>query len=148
MTLPDCPSLGPAGGKPGRDLAAAITWEASKQTYYTVRFLVDRDRARGEVFRRLATLGITGLESHLKFEVTFTPLSRRKRYNLTKGATYGLCHNLAQLGYLRPHNRHSTYDNLYFVGASTHPGTGVPTALVSARLAAERVADDLGLSQG
>jgi phytoene desaturase len=105
-----------------------------------------RDRARGQVFRRLAMLGITDLESHIKFEVNFTPLSWRKRYNLTKGATHGLCHNLTQLGYLRPHNRHASYHNLYFVGASTHPGTGVPTALVSARLAAERVADDLGLS--
>jgi phytoene dehydrogenase-like protein len=31
---------------------------------------------------------------------------------------------------------------LYFVGASTHPGTGVPTALISARLAAERMTND------
>jgi len=105
-----------------------------------------RDRARREVFRRLALVGITDLEGHIKFEVTYNPLSWRKRYNLTKGATHGLCHNLAQLGYLRPHNRHSTYHNLYFVGASTHPGTGVPTALVSARLVADRVTDDLGLA--
>jgi len=32
------------------------------------------------------------------------------------------------------------------VGASTHPGTGVPTALVSARLAAKRIIDELGLA--
>jgi phytoene dehydrogenase-like protein len=46
---------------------------------------------------------------------------------------------------LRPSNRHPRYHNLYFAGASTHPGTGVPTALVSARLAAERMQDDLGI---
>jgi phytoene dehydrogenase-like protein len=45
---------------------------------------------------------------------------------------------------LRPGNRHPRYHNLYFVGASTHPGTGMPTALVSARLAAQRVIDDFG----
>ncbi|MCZ2099837.1 MAG: FAD-dependent oxidoreductase [Anaerolineae bacterium] len=44
---------------------------------------------------------------------------------------------------MRPHNRHPRYHNLYFTGASTHPGTGVPSALISARLAAERVCDDL-----
>jgi len=60
-----------------------------------------------------------------------------------KGATHGLCHNLTQLGYFRPRNRHPRYGNLYFVGASTHPGTGVPTALVSARLAAERMVEEL-----
>ncbi len=59
-----------------------------------------------------------------------------------KGSTHGLAHTLTQLAYMRPHNRHSRYHNLYFVGASTHPGTGVPSALVSARLAANRVMDD------
>ena len=102
-----------------------------------------RDRARQEVFRRLAAVGITDLAEHLKFEVSYTPLSWRKRYNLMKGSTHGLCHNLTQLAYFRPSNRHPRYHNLYFVGASTRPGTGVPTALVSARLAAERMLDDL-----
>ena len=101
-----------------------------------------RDQAREAVFKRLALLGITDLQAHLKFEVSYNPLSWRKRYNLMKGATHGLSHNLLQLGYLRPHNRHARYGNLYFVGASTHPGTGVPTALVSARLAAERIMEE------
>jgi len=102
-----------------------------------------RDCARQEVFWRLRALGITDLEAHLKFEVNYTPLSWLKRYNLIKGSTHGLSHNLNQLGYFRPHNRHSKYHNLYFVGASTHPGTGIPTALVSGRLAAQRIMDDL-----
>jgi len=101
-----------------------------------------RDRARQAIFRRLATLGITDLEAHLKFEVCYLPLSWRKRYNLMKGATHGLCHTLTQLGYFRPQNRRLRYRNLYFVGASTHPGTGAPTAMISARLAVERILDD------
>jgi phytoene desaturase len=106
-----------------------------------------RDQARQHVFRRLATLGITGLEEHIKFEINFTPLSWRKRYNLVKGSTHGLCHNLTQLGYLRPANRHPRYRNLYFTGASTHPGTGLPTAMVSGRLSAQRLMDDLGVDR-
>jgi phytoene desaturase len=102
-----------------------------------------RDQARQHVFRRLKTLGITDLEEHIKFEVNFTPLSWRKRYNLLKGSTHGLCHNLAQLAYFRPDNKHARYHNLYFVGASTRPGTGLPTAMVSGRLAAERIVDEL-----
>lgn len=101
-----------------------------------------RDEARRQVFRRLASLGITDLEAHIKFETTFTPLSWRKRYNLMKGSTHGLCHNLTQLGYFRPSNRHSRYHNLYFTGASTHPGTGMPTAMVSGRLSAQRIMDE------
>jgi phytoene desaturase len=101
-----------------------------------------RDEARLHVFRRLALLGIIDLESHIKFETNFTPLSWRKRYNLMKGSTHGLCHNLTQLGYFRPRNKHPRYHNLYFTGASTHPGTGMPTAMVSGRLSAQRIMDD------
>lgn len=102
-----------------------------------------RDQARQHVLRRLKTFGVNDLEEHIKFEVNFTPPSWLKRYNLTKGSTHGLCHNLMQLGYLRPSNKHAYYQNLYFTGASTHPGTGLPTAMVSGRLAAQRIMDDL-----
>jgi phytoene desaturase len=99
--------------------------------------------ARQAVLKRLEMLGIHDLEAHIKFETCFTPLSWKKRYNLVKGATHGLCHNLTQLGYLRPRNRHARYHNLYFVGASTHPGTGMPTALISGRLTSQRMIEDI-----
>ena len=101
-----------------------------------------RDEARQHVFRHLRTLGITDLESHIKFEETYTPLSWRKRYNLLKGSTHGLAHTLTQMAYFRPANRHPRYNNLYFVGASTHPGTGMPTAMVSGRLVSKRIIDE------
>jgi phytoene desaturase len=103
-----------------------------------------REKAREQVLRRLALVGINDLEQHIKFEMGYTPLSWHKHYNLVKGATHGLSHNLTQLAYLRPHNRHARYRNLYFTGASTHPGTGMPTAMVSGRLAAERILDEMG----
>jgi len=103
-----------------------------------------RDKAREHVFRRLRTLGITDLESHIKFEETYTPLSWHRRYNLMKGSTHGLSHRLTQMAYFRPSNRHPRYRNLYFVGASTHPGTGIPTAMVSGRLVSKRIMDELG----
>ncbi len=152
LTLPQNPCLyihaparlDPSMAPPGEDTLIAIVpvghlSENGEQDWKTIR-----DRARQEVFRRLATLGIADLEAHLKFEVNYTPLSWRKRYNLMKGSTHGLSHNLTQLGYFRPRNRHPRYGHLYFVGASTHPGTGVPTALVSARLVAERILEELG----
>jgi phytoene desaturase len=102
-----------------------------------------RDQAREHVYRRLRTVGINDLAEHIKFEVNFTPPSWRKRYNLSKGSTHGLCHNLSQLGYFRPDYQHPRYHNLYFVGASTRPGTGMPTAMVSGRQAAQRILDGL-----
>ncbi len=102
-----------------------------------------RDQARQKLFNRLAKFGVTDLEPHIKFEITHTPLLWQKRYNLIKGATHGLSHNLQQMAYFRPHNRHARYHNLYFVGASTHPGTGLPTAMISGRLVANRIMDEL-----
>ena len=102
-----------------------------------------QDEARQHAFRRLQTLGITDLESHIKFEETYTPLSWREQYNLMKGSTHGLSHTLTQMAYFRPSNRHRRYRNLYFVGASTHPGTGLPTGMVSGRLVSKRIMDDL-----
>lgn len=134
--------LDPAMSPPGGDTLIAIVpvghmTEARNQDWGELC-----DEARMHVFRRLSSLGINDLESHIKFEINFSPLSWRKRYNLMKGSTHGLCHNLTQLAYFRPHNRHPRYHNLYFAGASTHPGTGLPTAMVSGRLSAQRILDD------
>ena len=61
--------------------------------------------------------------------------------------SFGLGHNLTQMGYLRPRNRHDRYRNLYLVGASTHPGSGLPSALISARFVTERVLQTAGLPE-
>jgi len=151
LTLPTNPSLyvhaptrlDPAMAPAGEDTLIAIlpVGHLSERNDQDWKSLIQD--ARQAVFRRLGLLGITDLEAHIKFETCFSPPSWRKRYNLVKGSTHGLCHNLMQLGYLRPGNRHAHYHNLYFTGSSTHPGTGMPTALISARLAAQRILDDL-----
>jgi phytoene desaturase len=103
-----------------------------------------QQRARRAVFRRLARLGLDDIEERIVFERTYVPSDYREIWNLAKGAAFGLSHNFTQIGYLRPHNRHPRYENLYFVGASTHPGTGVPIVLISARLVTERVLKERG----
>jgi phytoene desaturase len=98
------------------------------------------NRARETVFMRLhKEFGISDLKEHIKFEVVYQPETWKKRFNLEKGAAFGLSHNFWQVGYLRPKNRHNKYKNLYFTGASTHPGTGLPIVLLSARLTTERI---------
>jgi phytoene dehydrogenase-like protein len=102
-------------------------------------------RARRIVLERLREIGVSNLDQHIKFEVSYSPRDWKSRYNLTKGACHGLSHQLMQMAYLRPANRHKRYGNLYFVGASTHPGTGMPTVLVSARLTTERILREVGV---
>jgi phytoene desaturase len=97
------------------------------------------NRAREYVLNRLQGIGLGDLTQRMVFEETIGPETYRQRWNLAKGSAFGLSHNFMQVGYLRPHNRHPRYPNLYFVGASTHPGTGLPIVLLSARLTAERI---------
>jgi phytoene desaturase len=99
-----------------------------------------RADAKASVLKRLAEEGIPDFEKHIKFEKVYQPVTWQSMFNLSRGATFGsLNHNLFQMGYFRPHNRHPKYRNLYFAGGSTHPGNGVPLALISARLTAERI---------
>jgi phytoene dehydrogenase-like protein len=84
-------------------------------------------------------MGATDLKEHIKFEIVYQPEVWKERFNLEKGSAFGLSHNFTQVGYLRPQNRHKQFKNLYFVGASTHPGTGLPIVLLSAKLTTQRI---------
>ncbi len=101
-------------------------------------------RARSTVFERLSQeIDVHDLDQAIKFEKVLTPRDWQSIYNLEKGAAFGLSHNFAQVGYLRPQNRHRQYKNLFFAGASTHPGTGLPIVLLSARLTTERILKEM-----
>jgi phytoene desaturase len=152
-TLPEEPSFylhAPARCDPAMAPAGEDTMIAIVPVGH-IEAAVDQDwdeftqRARAAVITRLAALGIRDIESHIKFEVRITPEDWRSELNLHKGATHGLSHHLTQMACFRPANRHRRLHNLYFVGASTHPGTGVPCALISARLVAERICNDSGI---
>ena len=96
--------------------------------------------ARTEVINRLKAAGFDDLEEHIKFEICYTPAAWSSIYNVSHGSVFGsLGHQILQMGYFRPHNRHDRYRNLYFAGGSTHPGNGVPLVLLSAKLTSERI---------
>jgi len=153
LTLPDDPSLyvhtpvrvDPSLAPVGQDSLTVVVPVGHINPKRPQDWAAIQDQARRYVIRRLADIGISDLEKHIKFEVCYTPPDWQKRYNLVKGSTHGLSHNLLQMGYLRPQNRHHQYHNLYFVGASTHPGTGLPTVLISSRLVTERILQDAAI---
>lgn len=97
------------------------------------------ERARRTVMQRLQALGVGNLADRLVFEEKWGPPYYKNALNLEKGSAFGLSHNFLQVGFFRPHNRHAQYKNLFFAGASTHPGTGLPIVLLSARLTVERI---------
>jgi len=99
-----------------------------------------KDNTRKAVLERLRKQGLDDLEKHVRFEICHTPESWETGCNISRGAVFGsLGHDIFQMGYFRPHNRHDKYLNLYFTGGSTHPGNGIPNVLISAKLVSERI---------
>jgi phytoene desaturase len=78
-----------------------------------------------------------------------TPLDWQREYNLEEGAGFGIGHGIFQVGWFRPPMVSKTFPNVYFVGASTRPGTGVPLVTIGAKLVAERMSGELaGIKNG
>jgi phytoene desaturase len=65
-----------------------------------------------------------------------------QRYHTPGGTALGLAHTLDQTGPLRPSHHADSVDGLYYAGAFTSPGVGLPMAVVSGEHAAEAVARD------
>ena len=104
-----------------------------------VDWKVEAPRIRERVLSRLAQEGYPELARHIRVERQFTPDDWEQTFSLARGAAFGLAHNFFQIGPFRPANQDRNVKNLFFVGASTQPGTGLPTVMLSARLAVERM---------
>jgi len=101
-------------------------------------------RLREQVLARLAEIGCPDIDRHVEVERHFTPDDWERELNLERGAAFGLSHDFFQVGPFRPPNQDPKVKNLFFVGASTQPGTGLPMVMLSARLVTERIVRHLG----
>ncbi len=108
----------------------------------------ERDWFRAQVLARLAKVGITDLERRIRYEHIITPADWDQNYEIHRGATFNLAHNLSQMLHLRPHNRFEDLESVYLVGGGTHPGSGLPVIFESARITSRLLVRDLGLSSG
>jgi phytoene desaturase len=69
----------------------------------------------------------------------YTPEDWQNQFNLHRGSGLGLSHDMTQIGGFRPKNIDEEFKNVFYVGASTVPGTGLPMVLISSKLACERI---------
>jgi phytoene desaturase len=69
----------------------------------------------------------------------YTPREWQDRFNLHRGSGLGLAHNMFQIGAFRPANFDEKFKNVFYVGASTIPGAGLPMSIISSKLACERI---------
>jgi len=88
---------------------------------------------RQRIAQALSDSVLPDLEKHIVTSKITTPQDFQDRLWSLKGAGFGLEPVLLQSAWFRPHNRSEDVQGLYMVGASTHPGAGVPGVLMSAK---------------
>ncbi len=121
------PSLAPAGHdtfyvlSPVPHLDSGVNWEEHMESY------------RQSIQEYLEKTVLPGLGEYVTESFCMTPQDFKDRLLSFKGAAFGLEPLLLQSAWFRPHNISEDIKGLYMVGASTHPGAGIPGVLSSAK---------------
>jgi phytoene desaturase len=99
------------------------------------------EHLKQRMFERMSRHGFSISDSNVIREETMTPADWGEAFGLFDGSAFGAAHNLRQIGPFRSRNISREIDGLFFAGASTTPGTGVPMCVLSGKMVAERVAE-------
>ena len=95
------------------------------------------------ILSRLESTLLPDLKSQIVTQRIFTPEDFRDELNAHWGSAFSLEPILTQSAYFRTHNRDSQIPGLYFVGAGTHPGAGVPGVINSAKATSSLIQKDI-----
>jgi phytoene desaturase len=136
------PAMAPNGSEslyvlaPVPNLAAAIDWQKTAKPFAEkiLKYLEE-------------DFGLQDLRANLDVLEIFAPEHFKQKRNSHLGTPWGVEPKLTQTAYFRPHNRSEEIKNLYFVGAGTHPGAGLPGVLLTAEATEKLVLEDLGWPQ-
>jgi phytoene desaturase len=129
------PLLAPPGSdafyvlSPVPNLSGTTDWTQMAESY------------RRRIEAHLEATLLPGLKDSIVTSRVLTPLDFQNRLSSFQGAAFGLEPILTQSAWFRPHNRADAFQNLFFVGAGTHPGAGLPGVLMSAKILDEVVPD-------
>jgi phytoene desaturase len=106
---------------PVPNLQSGTDWAAHAEPY------------RASIAKALEETVLPNLSEHLTVSFMTTPQDFQDNLLSFKGAAFGLEPLLLQSAWFRPHNLSEDIQNLFMVGASTHPGAGIPGVLMSAK---------------
>jgi phytoene desaturase len=135
-TLTD-PSMAPEGCEafyvlsPVPHLGGDIDWRQAARPY------------RDAIMQFLEDNYLPDLQANIVAEHMIDPLHFRDTLNSYMGSAFSVQPILTQSAWFRPHNRSEDIDNLYFCGAGTHPGAGLPGVLSSSKIAEDLIVADI-----
>ncbi len=111
---------------------SAIDWSQVAETYAQ------------RIAERLEEAGLTDLRKHIVVQKIITPVELERMYGAPGGAIYGLASNAITSAFVRPTQHDTRVAGLFYCGGGTHPGGGIPLALLSGKHAAQLVKEMLG----
>jgi phytoene desaturase len=99
----------------------------------------DREEIANNIMTDLSERMEFDIQNNLVTKTIVDPTDWRDAFGLYRGSGLGLAHDLNQIGGFRPKNYDEEFKNLFYVGASTVPGTGLPMTVISSKLVTERI---------
>jgi phytoene desaturase len=102
-------------------LQSGVDWSVAAEAY------------RQAIAQSLHDTVMPGFEQHITESFITTPQDFQDRLLSFRGAAFGPEPVLTQSAWFRPHNKSEDIAGLFMVGASTHPGAGMPGVIASAK---------------
>jgi phytoene desaturase len=136
------PSLAPPGCdafyvlSPVPHLGGDTDWTTAAQPY------------RDAIMQYLEERYLPNLRQHIVTETRIDPIHFRDVLTSYKGSAFSVEPTLTQSAWMRPHNRSEDIPNLYFAGAGTHPGAGIPGVISSGKTTAELIGPERSARRG
>ena len=110
-------------------MAAGIDWTKTAKPY------------RDAIMQFLEDNYLPDLQANIVAEHYIDPLHFQNNLNSYLGSAFPVQPVLTQSAWFRPHNRSQDFENLYIVGAGTHPGAGLPGVLSSSKIVADLIGE-------
>jgi len=102
----------------------------------------ETQKTRRRILEKLRKTLDIDVEKRIIFESVWTPVDIERETGSCMGSLYGMASNSPTGAFLRQQNKSFLYRGLYFCGGTTHPGGGMPLALISGKIAADFVKRD------
>ncbi len=99
-----------------------------------INWNIEGDKMKNLVIDKMEKALLPNLRENIVEDFYLTPDYFEKELNTKHGSGFSIQPKFTQSAYFRFHNKSEIYDGLYFVGAGTHPGAGVPGVLSSAKV--------------
>jgi len=106
-------------------------------------FKLIKERTRRQILDIIKARIGKDLAPLIREEFVKDPWDWKEQFGLWNGSILGLSHCVSQVLWFRPSNQHAEYENMFFVGASAMPGTGVPVVTAGSKIVADKVEDYL-----